>query len=370
MHFKNVYLRSFRLFLFPLAIVYGWILLFRNWLYEKKIIGGISFNLPVIGVGNLSVGGTGKSPMVDFLVGFLKTDYPLATLSRGYKRRTSGYVLANEDSSAIEIGDEPMQFHLSHPDIAVSVGEKRIEAIPQLLFDRPETKLVILDDAFQHREIIAGFNIVLTDYSNLYTRDFYLPTGDLRDEKKSARRADVIIVTKCPSSLSQQDRYRIMSEINPLAHQHVFFTSIKYEAPYHIISNVKQPLSKDAEILLVCGIANPLPLTDYIHEATKTYDALFYGDHHIYTIDNLIEIQERLSRIVDRNKMIVTTEKDAVRLIKFKDKLNDLPIYVLPITVEFLFGQEQLFKRLVTNYPQSFYSNQYDEKLTEQLVGV
>ena len=204
----------------------------------------------------------------------------------------------------------------------------------------------------------------------MYTRDFYLPTGDLRDEKKSARRADVIIVTKCPSSLSQQDRYRIMSEINPLAHQHVFFTSIKYEMPYHIISNVKQPLSKDAEILLVCGIANPLPLTDYIHEATKTYDALFYGDHHIYTIDNLIEIQERLSRIVDRNKMIVTTEKDAVRLIKFKDKLNDLPIYVLPITVEFLFGQEQLFKRLVTNYPQSFYSNQYDEKLTEQLVGV
>jgi tetraacyldisaccharide 4'-kinase len=161
-----------------------------------------------------------------------------------------------------------------------------------------------------------------------------------------------------------------MNEIDPLSHQHVFFTSIKYETPYHIITNEKQPLSKETEILLVCGIANPLPLTDYIHEATKTYDALFYGDHHIYTIDNLFEIQERLSGIVDRNKMIVTTEKDAVRLIKFKDRLNGLPLYVLPITVEFLFGQEHLFKRLVTNYPQSFYSNQYDEKLTEQLVGV
>jgi tetraacyldisaccharide 4'-kinase len=368
MHFKNVYLRSFRLFLFPLAIVYGWILLFRNWLYEKNIIGGVSFNLPVICVGNLSVGGTGKSPMVDFLVSFLKNEYPIATLSRGYKRRTSGYVLANENSTAIEIGDEPMQFHLSHPDIAVSVGEKRIEAIPQLLFDKPETKVVILDDAFQHREIIAGYNIVLTDYSNLYTRDYFLPTGDLRDQKESAKRADIIVVTKCPPSLSQQERYQIMNEINPLPNQHVFFTSIKYETPYHIVSKEKKSLSKDAEVLLVCGIANPQPLTDYIHEATKTYDALFYSDHHIYTIDNLFEIQERFGGIADSQKIIVTTEKDAVRLIKFKEKLVDLPFYVLPISVSFLFGQELLFKQLISSYPHTFYEMQNKEELEEQLA--
>lgn len=367
MHFKNVYLRSFRLFLFPLAIVYGGILSLRNWLYQKKIIGAVSFNLPIISVGNLSVGGTGKSPMVDYLVGVLKGSYPIATLSRGYKRRTSGYVLASEQTTAIEIGDEPMQFHLSHPDVAVSVGEKRIEAIPQLLYDRPETKLVILDDAFQHREIVPGFNIILTDYANLYTRDFYLPTGDLRDQKKSAHRADVIVVTKCPASLTQQQRYEIMQELNPLPHQSVFFTSIHYETPYHILTKEERILSKQNEVLLVCGIANPQPLTDYIHEATKTYDALFYGDHHIYTIENLHEIEERLKRIKDNNKMIVTTEKDAVRLIKFKDKVATLPLFVLPIAVHFLFDQEEAFKELVANYPKHFYEHQQLELVDEQL---
>lgn len=368
MHFKNVYLRSFRLFLFPLAIVYGGILSFRNWLYHKKIIGAVNFNLPIICVGNLSVGGTGKSPMVDFLVGFLKNDYPLATLSRGYKRRTSGYVLANEQTTAIEIGDEPMQFHLSHPDIAVSVCEKRIEAIPQLLYDRPETKLVILDDAFQHREIVAGFNIILTDYANLYTRDFFLPTGDLRDQKESASRADVIVVTKCPSTLSQQERFEIMQELKPLSNQHVFFTTIQYETPFHIITKEEKAFSRQNEVLLVCGIANPLPLTDYIHESTKTYDALFYSDHHIYTVENLSEIEERFRQIKDDHKMIVTTEKDAVRLIKFKDRIAHLPLYVLPISVSFLFGQENEFKSLIHAYPKDFYKIQQLELLNEQAI--
>lgn len=365
MHFKNVYLRSFRLFLFPLAIVYGGIVVFRNWLYQKKIIGAVTFNLPIICVGNLTVGGTGKSPMVDFLVGFLKSEYSLATLSRGYKRRTSGYVLANENTTAIEIGDEPMQFHIAHPDVAVSVGEKRIEAIPQLLFDRPETRLVILDDAFQHREIVAGFNIILTDYSNLYTRDSFLPTGDLRDQKASAKRADVIVVTKCPSSLSQQERFEIMRELNPLPTQKVFFTAIQYKTPYHIVSREKKSLSKENEVLLVCGIANPHPLTDYIHEATKTYDALFYSDHHIYTLDNLNEIEERFSKIKDEQKMIITTEKDAVRLIKFQDKVSALPLYVLPIAVRFLFDQEEEFKELVSGYPKKFYEQQEFELMNE-----
>jgi tetraacyldisaccharide 4'-kinase len=338
-------------------------------LYHKKIIGAVSFNLPIICVGNLSVGGTGKSPMVDFLVGFLKNDYPLATLSRGYKRRTSGYVLANEQTTAIEIGDEPMQFHLSHPDIAVSVCEKRIEAIPQLLYDRPETKLVILDDAFQHREIIAGFNIILTDYANLYTRDFYLPTGDLRDQKESASRADVIVVTKCPSSLSQQERFEIMQELKPLSNQHVFFTTIQYETPFHIITKEEKSLSRQNEVLLVCGIANPLPLTDYIHESTKTYDALFYSDHHIYTVENLNEIEERFRQIKDDHKMVVTTEKDAVRLIKFKDRIAHLPLYVLPISVSFLFGQENEFKSLIHTYPKDFYELQQLELLNEQVIS-
>ena len=328
----------------------------RNLFYEKRIIEGVTFNIPIIGVGNLSVGGTGKSPMVDYLANMLKVIYPIATLSRGYKRRTSGYVLAGEYTTAIEIGDEPMQFHLKHPDIAVSVGEKRIEAIPQLLFDRPDTKLIILDDAFQHREINAGLNILLTEYSNLYTRDFFLPTGDLRDQKSSAQRADIIVVTKCPSIISEHQHFLIMKELNPLPHQHVFFTSIKYKTPYHIVTGKSKKLSKENEVLLVCGIANPEPLTSYIHESTSTYDALFFSDHHIFSIDDLDDIVSRFNNIKNENTIILTTEKDAVRLVKFSDKLAELPFYVLPISFTFLFEQEKEFNEIVSQYPLAFYT--------------
>ena len=355
MLFKNVYLRSFRLFLFPIALLYGGIIMLRNYLYEKKIIGSVQFNIPIIGVGNLSIGGTGKSPMVDYLVGLLKPHYAIATLSRGYRRRTSGYVLANEFSTSIEIGDEPMQFHLSHPEIAVAVGEKRIEAVPQLLYDRPDTKLIILDDAFQHREIKAGLDILLTDYSNLYTRDYFIPTGDLRDQKSSAQLANIIIVTKCPASLTHEEALSIKSELGLLPHQHLFFTAIEYDTPYHIVTKEKRPLTKNDEILLICGIANPEPLTDYIHEVSKTYDALFYRDHHIFNIDDLNDMKMRFNLIQSSEKMYLTTDKDAVRLIKFKDRVMDMPLYVLPISMKFLFNQQAQFDQMILNYPSTFY---------------
>lgn len=357
MLFKNVYLRSFRLFLFPLSLLYGGILILRNYLYNKKIITSVEFNIPIIGVGNLSIGGTGKSPMVDYLAGLLKPHFHIATLSRGYRRRTSGYVLANESSTSIEIGDEPMQFHLSHPEIAVAVGEKRIEAVPQLLYDRPETKLIILDDAFQHREIKAGMDILLTDYSNLYTRDFFLPTGDLRDQKGSAVHAKIIIVTKCPFSLSPEEALSIRNELNLLPHQQLFFTSIEYGIPYHIITKEKRQLTKQDEVLLICGIANPEPLTDYIHEMSKTYDAIFYTDHHIYNIDDLADMKLRFDLIHSEEKMYLTTDKDAVRLVKFKDRIMNLPFYVLPISFKFLFNQKEVFDQLILQYPTNFYQN-------------
>jgi tetraacyldisaccharide 4'-kinase len=357
MHFKNFYLRSFRLFLFPLALLYGLVVKTRNFLYEKQIIKSVEFNLPIICVGNISVGGTGKSPMVDYLVKLLKHKFPVATLSRGYKRRTSGYLLANDQSTDIEIGDEPMQFHLNHPDVAVAVGEKRIEAIPQLLYDRPDTKLIILDDAFQHREIFAGLNIILTDHSNLFTRDFFLPTGDLRDERHSMKRAQVIVVTKCPLALSEHERFKIIKEINPSEDQDIFFTTIHYDTPYHLVSGKKLELSKDMEVMLVCGIANPLPLTQYIHEHTKTYDAMFFSDHHLFNIDDLKAIKNRFDFLIEKNKIILTTEKDAVRLMKFKEKLRDIPIYVIPISLEFLFRQQKEFDKKVLGFASNFYSS-------------
>lgn len=354
MNFNNFFLRSFRLFLFPFALVYGLVLRIRNYLYDKQVLKSTAFNLPIIGVGNLSVGGTGKSPMVDFLAAMLKGQYKIGTLSRGYKRRTRGYLMAGKDTTAVEIGDEPMQFHLRHPEIAVAVGEERIVAVPQLLYDRPETELIILDDAFQHRAITAGFNIILTDFNDLYTRDFYLPTGDLRDNISSARRADVIIVTKCKPAVTEAESKDIIRELDPLPSQHVFFTAIKYGRLYHIINQSPRELFPASEVLLICGIANPAPLTAYIEEATSGYDALFFSDHHIFSIDDLNDIRERFARLKGPDKLIITTEKDAVRLVKYREELRDLPFYVLPISVSFLFNRENEFKGLISNFITNF----------------
>ena len=187
MNFNTIFLKSFRVLLLPFAIIYGLIVSIRNWLYKKKYLKSVHFNIPIICVGNLSLGGTGKSPMVEHLLSITSEQFKMATLSRGYKRRTKGYALADQNTTALEIGDEPMQFHIKHPNVSVAVCERRIEAIPQLLQDIPNLQAIILDDAFQHREIVAGFNILLTDYNNLYCDDISFPTGDLRDERKSAK---------------------------------------------------------------------------------------------------------------------------------------------------------------------------------------
>ena len=214
MNFNNVFLKSFRVLLLPFALIYGWIVSLRNWMYDKKYLHSVHFNVPLICVGNLSMGGTGKSPMVEHLLAILTEEYKIGTLSRGYKRKTKGYALADDLTTALEIGDEPMQFHIKFPNAAVAVGERRIEAIPQLIQDVPKIQAIILDDAFQHREIESDFNILLTEYNNLYCDDFFIPTGDLRDDRKSAKRADIIIVTKCPAELSIAERDEIVERIN------------------------------------------------------------------------------------------------------------------------------------------------------------
>lgn len=353
MNFNTFFLRSFRILLFPFAIVYGVILRVRNFMYDRQWLKATHFNIPIINVGNLSVGGTGKSPMVDYLASMLKQRYHVATISRGYKRRSKGYLLADASTTAIEIGDEPMQFHLRHPDIAVAVGEERIVAVPQLLYDRPETQVIILDDAFQHRAITAGFNIILTDYSNLYTRDFYLPTGDLRDNISSATRANVIIVTKCPAGLTARERDDIIRELAPEKAQAVLFSTINYGRLYHIVSQMPSDLSRELEVLLICGIANPTPLTSYLEENTASYDAMFFNDHHIFSIDDLRDMFSRYEKMKGK-RIIVTTEKDAVRLVKYRQELRDMPFYVLPISISFLFEGEKEFQRLIANFIENF----------------
>jgi tetraacyldisaccharide 4'-kinase len=308
----------------------------------------------VICVGNLSVGGTGKSPMVEYLVQLLKGRFKVATLSRGYKRKTRGYSLANENSTALEIGDEPMLFHLKFPDVPVAVGEQRIEAIPQLLHDNPETQAIILDDAFQHRAIKAGLNILLTEQGNLFTNDFFLPTGDLRDQRSSYKRADVIIVTKCKTDLSIEEKEKIKKEIRPLPHQQLFFTAIDYGQPYHLLNNNTIEINEGKEVLLVTGIANSKPLKKLLEENTKSYYMMHYSDHHIFTIDDLQEIKKRFRNIEATDKLILSTEKDAVRLIKFHTEIVELPLYIIPIKHRFLFNEEENFNEIVSNFIKKF----------------
>jgi len=334
--------------------LYSAVLFIRNKLFDYNYLKSSSFNFPIICVGNLAVGGTGKTPMVEYLLRILKNDYAIATLSRGYKRKTKGFGIADENTTALDIGDEPMQFHLKFPTVTVAVGEERLVAIPQLLHERPFTKVIILDDAFQHRQVKAGLNILLTDYANLYTRDFLLPAGDLRDLKKSSKRADIIIISKCKHNLSEEERELIIKELKPLNHQQIFFTEIFYTHPYHLFTKKETDLSLSTDILLVCGIANPKPLKDFLTGHVHTYDMLRYPDHHIFNSDDLAEIKKQFNKSQSLNKIILTTEKDGVRLKKFETDLKDFPLYVLPIQHSFMFNEAEKFGDIITGFIASF----------------
>ena len=347
-------LRSFRYLLFPFSLVYGAIVWLRNWLFDKNVLKSASFNFPLICIGNLAAGGTGKTPMVEYLVRLLKANFETATLSRGYKRKTEGFAIAGPGTTALEIGDEPMQFHEKFPDVTVAVGEERLVAIPQLLHDKPGTQVIILDDAFQHRTVRAGLNILLTEYRNLYTRDLMLPAGDLRDIRLSRKRADIIIVTKCKPALSEEERRSIVTEIDPLEGQAVYFTEIVYGTPYHLFNKREMAISHDMDTLLVCGIANPMPIKEFLTTHVHTYDMLRFPDHHIFNSDDLEEIRKQFNKINSSQKIILTTEKDAVRLQKFETELNDFPIYVMPIEHAFLFEEGEKFNKSVMEFVGAF----------------
>ena len=347
-------LKSFRYLLLPLAFLYGVVIWLRNWMYDVKIIKSASFNFPIICVGNLAVGGTGKTPMTEFLVEFLQYRYKTATLSRGYKRKTKGFAIADEKSTAIDIGDEPMQFHRKFPANTVAVGEERLVAIPQLLHQRPATEVIILDDAFQHRTVSAGLNVVLTECKNLYTRDFMMPAGDLRDVRSSIKRAHIVVVTKCPPGFTAQDRDDTIKELDLLPHQAVFFTEILYGKPYHLFNNSSCDFNEHTDVLLLCGIANPKPLKDFLASYVRSYDMLRYADHHIFSTQELLDIKKHFESIESGSKIIITTEKDAVRLQKFEKELLQYPIYALPIRHHFLFGGEHEFRQKITSFIDSF----------------
>ena len=292
--------------------------------------------------------------MVEYLIRMLRDDYAIATLSRGYKRKTKGFGIANESTTALEIGDEPMQFHLKFPEVTVAVGEERLEAIPQLLHDKPGTEIIILDDAFQHRTVRAGLNILLTEYKNLYTRDLPVPAGGLRDNKQSASRAQIIIVTKCPKGLTLNEKNAVTKELAPIKGQSIFFTEILYAKPYHLFTKAIAEITPGIEILLVCGIANPKLLQEYLVPLVQSYEMLRFPDHHVFSIGDLETIKKNFNEMPAQKKIILTTEKDGVRLQKFEAELQDLPICVIPIQHSFLFGEDGIFKTDVKKFVDSF----------------
>lgn len=347
-------LKSFRYILFPFSLLYGIAIWIRNFLFDKKYLAAASFNFPVICIGNLAIGGTGKTPMTEYLVRILKQPYQVAVLSRGYKRKTRGYVLATTTTTAVDIGDEPLQIHNKFPEIAVAVSEDRIVGIPQLLHDLPHTDVIILDDAFQHRQVRAGLNILLTDFNNLYTRDILLPAGDLRDSRSSSKRADIIIVTKCKSYLNEIERNKIIKELNPLVHQKVYFTKIEYNIPFHLFSREEKMLQQEEAVLLVCAIANPQPLKEMLTSFVSYYDVLSFPDHHIFNTDDLNDIIRQFKKLDNPNRIILTTEKDAVRLQKFENELANFPIYVLPMSHKFLFEEDEQFHDQIFSYIKKY----------------
>ena len=350
----HFFLRSFRIFLLPISLLYWLVIGCRNWLFDKQFLRTASFGLPLITVGNLAVGGTGKSPLIEYLAGLLHKKFKVAALSRGYRRRTRGYALVSSHATALEVGDEPLALYRKFPDVPVAVGEERLLAIPELLHDHPETQVILLDDAFQHRSIQAGCSLLLTEYSNLFTRDFYLPTGDLRDLKSRYRAATALIVTKCPIDLSEEKQRSIMAELAPVNGQPVFFTTLAYGSPYHLTQKQFYSFTGKEEILLVTGISNPRPLKQYIEERSATYHQLTYRDHHIFSIEDFNEIRREFEKLPTENRILITTEKDAVRLEKFSAEIDGLPWYVLPVEHRFLFGDKERFDRLVIDFISDF----------------
>lgn len=340
-----------RLLLYPFALLYGGIVWIRNRMYDSGFFSSIRFSVPVIAVGNLSTGGTGKTPHVEYLIRMLQYRYRVATMSRGYKRHTQGFVLADIHTNALRIGDEPMQYFMKFPELAVSVAEERMTGIPALLQRRPDIDVVLLDDAYQHRSVKAGMNILITDYSRPFYNDHILPFGGLREGRSAARRADVIIVSKCPPNLSPQDAATFSDAIRKYSSKPVFFSGLQYQQPYDLFTRLPVDI-QNSHVLIVCGIARPEPLVAFVEQQAAGVHTLTYKDHHYFVKSDLEEIKETFDGWDHPNKLMLTTEKDAARLYLHAAKLAEwgITIAVLPVEIIILFEKGLELNAIIDAY--------------------
>jgi tetraacyldisaccharide 4'-kinase len=326
-----------RIILFPIVPIYFSVTWLRNRLYDLGIKSSKSYNLPVICVGNLSTGGTGKTPMIEYLIHLLKDKKKIATLSRGYKRLSHGFVLADDNANTDTVGDEPFQFYRKFKKIHVAVDENRQHGIAELLALNPRPEVILLDDAFQHRKVNSGLNIMLTAFDSLFYKDMVLPTGNLRESRRGADRAQIIVVTKCPKDLRALKKNEILRRIKPKAHQTVFFSSINYASNVKSL-NSEVELTNLSKFTLVTGIANAKPLVEFLHSKHLDFNHLEYGDHYSFKPSDI--------EFLEAKELIVTTEKDYVRLSEI-ESLRD-KLYYLPIDLKI--DKPEVFNRIITDY--------------------
>ena len=344
--------------LLPLSFLYGMGVRFRNMLFDTGILESRSFPIPVISVGNITVGGAGKTPHVEYLIRLLCETKRVSVLSRGYKRRTKGYLLASSSSTSLELGDEPYQMYLKYGrQVHVAVSANRCEGIERLCSD-PETKdtdMILLDDAFQHRYVKPGVNILLVDYHRLIVYDKLLPAGRLREPKDGKRRADIVIVTKCPPDLRPMDFRVITKALNLYPYQKLFFTTIEYGDLIPLFSNSRSlalsEITSDYEVLVLSGIASPQHLLCDIQKHTENVIPMTFRDHHLFTPKDIARINNTFDSLSSK-RIIITTEKDAARLVGLDGLSDDVRnhIYALPIKTTFLLEQQEQFDEFILSY--------------------
>ena len=355
-----------KILLFPFAVIYGIITSLRNLLYDWKFLKSKSVDIHTICVGNLAVGGTGKTPHVEYLINILQNDFKIVILSRGYKRKTSGFIQATNLSTAFDIGDEPLQYKTKNPQLEVCVDANRVNGIKKILEFPEPPKVVILDDAFQHRALNCELKIVISEYNNLYLNDCMMPAGYLRESKKGIERADIIIVSKTPDKTTAIEIRNVIKDLKPLAHQQLFFTWLKYgelkgfQNPTDTIDTLNDLFRY--RIVAFTGIGNPQPMITYLKEYASDVKHIQFPDHHRFTIQDIADVRAQLDAIEGGNKIVVTTEKDAMRLrgTDLQDIANTLPLYVLPIEVDFK-DKTQEFNDTIINYVRTnkFYHKKY-----------
>ncbi len=345
---------SFRaLFLMPFSLLYGLVTWFRNKFYDWGILTEKKHPIPLISIGNLSMGGTGKTPLTEHLIRLFQEEYKLATLSRGYGRKTKGFVLADENDNATTIGDESMQYAKKFSKAVVAVSENRNKGVEKLLEKVPDLELVLLDDAFQHRRIKPGLHILLTDFYRLYTNDYVFPAGTLREFRSGAKRADIVVVTKTPVVLSPITRRRIAKELKLRKNQLLLFSKIAYDKLTPYFENYKKRLKKQySHIVLFTGIANNYPLQDHLKQFCTELTVLSFSDHHIYNQKDIDNILKTYADVFSQNKILVTTEKDVMRLQDCKKVylFEEVPFYYVPIRTVFHNGDGKLLSKACSDF--------------------